>query len=431
MIIQPTHVLCVKIQQDDAGLALPYRSFFITETKTLKVKATTIGGDFEIVLPYTPRNVSLFSTIETEPTFIVVSFLLNTMWDTEAYTEASHPMPMVVETYYEQQDFIDEEDRTITISGRGVLNVALSNKVIMPKTIYQYMYDDDTQGFYPWDIAVDLFGRNVNGEKTGDELPNVSTNPPNEPYLLPPDPRFVSDISLLSDITPIETDPKLEREYDGEELESTINTLISSNNLYVSGKMSVDQNGRLHFDYTIRRLTDLRLGTAAPLVYDFGAMPPKVYNKLISTQELRQVLYVRMPETAENRIETVTRGSAEDNQRYKGWFCKEAYLDASSLPIGEPGTEQYLKMLTLAASDELYKEDNMLVKVENVEYYFTPMDYYVNCWPGCIYTSIGPDGLLASLVITAFVLTGSTQDGWVITPELSHYIEPYQAPEEE
>ena len=57
--------------------------------------------------------------------------------------------------------------------------------------------------------------------------------------------------------------------------------------------------------------------------------------------------------------------------------------------------------------------------------YSLPMDYYNNCWPGCKYTSIGPDDIQSTLVITALVLTGSKKEGWIITPELTHYVEPF------
>ena len=53
------------------------------------------------------------------------------------------------------------------------------------------------------------------------------------------------------------------------------------------------------------------------------------------------------------------------------------------------------------------------------------MRYYQNCWPGCIYTSVGPNGETSSLLIESMVLTGSNVEGWIVTPELVHYTDPW------
>jgi len=426
MVFQPRQIKCIQIRQEE-GIAQPYNSFFVTKPLAVKCKQNRFGGgDFEITLPYNQRNVYLFSNIETIPTFIAMGFSLETAWDSEIVSTKPHPMPMAVETYLENHNREEEpEEHTITISGRGVLDVLLSNKVVMPRMIYE-----DEDGFLPWDLLIDLFGRNVNGENTPDILDPVTVPPNSGSYLTPlsNDNRFVSDVSLLHDIVEAGNDVRIERTYEGDDLLEVFTNYITAYSLYVTGQMKVDITGRLHFDYTIHRLNNLRSGTATPLVYDYGAMPPKTYNKLLSIQELRQIAYVKIknPNSPElDTFETVTKGNKTDNAKYKGWMCKELFLDGSSLPTEGLDPARYLSMLRFAAADELYKDGSILIKVEDIEYLFSPMDYYTNCWPGCIYTSVGPDGNTSDLVITSIVLTGSKQDGWVITPELSHYTNPY------
>lgn len=435
MIFQPRQLRCIQIRQNGTtGLALPYRSFFITEIISVRYKLTRFGGgDFELTVPYSDRNVELFSHIEDVPTFIALSFSLDESWDTQTAVNTPHPMPMVAETYNEEHN-LEENLHVIHVSGRGALDVLLDNKVIIPKIIYQSSDTtlEEDKGFYPWDIAVDLFGRLVNGDKTPDVL---TPRPPdlleNVPYIGPSDPRYVSNVSLLHDIVPQEDDPRIEKTYDGDSLLETITNILTTNNLYISGKMYVDAFGCIHFDYMIHRLTDLTLGTDQPLVYDYGAMPPKLYNKLLSIQESRVVAYIRVkPEVdqEEGDIYTVTKGTQEDNAKYRGWKCKELYFDGSSLPFGDSTDANFIKMVQYVAADELYKEGNTLINVEDIEYLYTPLKYYVNCWPGCIYTSIGPTGIQSKMVIVSFVLTGSKQDGWLITPELAHYTDPYTYP---
>lgn len=501
MILQPKHVRCFQIRQNgtgsDIGLSEPIRSFFITKTKTVRAKQTRQGGgDFEIVLPYTTRNRRLFSQIDTITTLVAISFFIDGPWDTSAKSDAPHPMPYVVETYSEKHDNLEKE-HTITISGRGVLDVLLSKKVIIPNLIYRdnamVVASDPTSGFTPQDIAVDVFGRNVNGDKTPTNFYSVSGE--EGQYLTRDMPvgqrgRYVSDVSLLHNIPRVggvyigqtfptraalmaystvyehelgeftyvladegrdgaktrwevgvssgekvfvEAQPpkeiRIEKEFNNDNLLDVISSIVSTYNFYIWGKISIDSTGRLNMDYMIDNLEDRRAGTAEQLVYDYGAMPPRNYDKLLSTQEERQIVYVKMPPKTgaeAGDIYTVTRGSAEDNKKYKGWFCSELFYDASSVPADENVTDDYITMLKYIGADELYQEGNMLIKIEDVEYLFSPMRYYDNCWPGCIYTSIGEDGEYSDLIITALVLTGSEQDGWIITPELAHYTEPYK-----
>lgn len=434
MIIQPHQIRCIQIRQNGSGLSLPYQSFFVTDAISIKSTQNRFGGgDFELVVPYNQRNVNLFSKIETIPTFVTVSFFLDTSWDTQTANSNPHPMPCMAESYNEEHD-LDTKIRTIRVSGRGVLDVLLSNKVVIPKLIYESPEGttEENSGFYPWDIVVDVFGRNINGEKTPTIL-TPTTVPPDAPsYLIPDgentDSRFVSNVSLLHNITPIEGDRKIEKTFDGESLTDIIKTHITADNLCITGQMTVDALGCIHFDYMIQRLTDLTLGTARPLVYDYGAMPPKTYNRLLSTQELRQVAYVKPPaeEGDPGSVFTVTKGSQADNAKYKGWNRKEIFVDGSSVTFGDTVDAQYIKMLRYLAADELYAEGNVLIDVENVEFLFTPLRYYTNCWPGCIYTSIGPNGTESKMLIINFVLTGSKQDGWIITPELARYTDPYE-----
>lgn len=438
MIIYPKHIRCIQIRQNGTGTASPgsqpYRSFFIEKIEGVKCKQNRLGGgDFELTLPYNARNKELFSQLETVPTFIAMSFFLDGPWDTTTKSSIPHPMPMVVETYNEKHDIL-ERKHTIVISGRGVLDVILSNKVVMPKITYRNPENanpyDEGLAFPPWDIAVDLFGRNVNGDLTPKDKFNTIGDP--NPYLLSTDPsldeRFIPDVSLLSDAEYRTGDHRVERAYDGDSLLDVITSLVNLSNMCITGQMNIDEKGHLHFDYTIRRLVDLRVNTAMPLIYDYGAMPPRSYDKLLSTQELRQVVYVKMPphnlETV-GAYQTVTKGTAEQNATYFGWVRKELYVDGSSLPINETATESYLNMLTMSAADALYADGAVLINIEDIEYFYTPMRYYQNGWPGCIYTSIGPDGESSSLLIESLVLTGSNTEGWVITPELSHYTDPY------
>lgn len=437
MLFQPRHIKCIQIPQNGTtGLAEPYKTFFVTDFNTVKCTQNKFGGGtFEIVLPYSERNVLLFSGIKTTPTFIALSFYLEGIWDSETQADAPHPMPMVVESYNEEHDLLNpikREGHTITISGRGVLDVLLANKVAMPKLVYETPYvDEPDKGYYIWDILVDLFARNINGE-TLPEGWAVTVTPEEATYLLPEsdDRRFVSNVSFIHNIEPITEgdlkDPKFERTFEGDNLLDLFTKNITAYNLYVRGRMNIDVDGKLHFDYELCRLTDLTVGSSTPLVYDYYAMPPKTFNRLLSTQELKQIVYVKLPaeNEGENNIATVTRGP-ETNKKFSGWFCKEMFVDDSSLPFGESYSENYNLMLTYAAADELYGEGNMLIEVDDIEYLYTPMKYYRNCWPGCKYSSYGPDGMRNTMVITSFVLTGSTQDGWIITPELVHYTEPY------
>lgn len=435
MIFQPRHIKCIQIPQNGTtGLAESYRSFFVTNVETVNCKPNHLGGGtFEIVLKYNNRNAKLFGEIETIPTLIAMGFSLSNPWDTESPLTTPHPMPMVVETYNETHD-LETDTHTITISGRGLLEVLLSNKVIMPKLVYQSPeLQEPAIGFYPWDILVDVFGRNVNGEKTPNKL-DVTTIPVvQKQYLLPDeentDVRFISNVSLVHDIVGIDADPMIECTFEYDSLLTVFTNIITANNLYVSGQMKADTTGHLHFDYVLHRLADLTLGTSAPLVYDYGALPPKTYNMLLSTQERRDVAYIKTPPLSEGEassIYTATRGGVSENNIYKGWFCKETFFDATSIPfIDNVNDQKYMLMLKYVAADELYKEDNMPIKVDDAEYLFTPMDYYNNCWPGCKYTSIGPDDIQSTLVITALVLTGSKKEGWIITPELTHYVEPF------
>lgn len=432
MIFQPRQLRCIQIRQNGTtGLALQYRSFFITEIVSVRYKLTRFGGgDFELIIPYNDRNVELFSHIDEIPTFIALSFFLDEAWDTQTAVNTPHPMPMQAESYNEEYN-LEENLHVIHVSGRGALDVLLDNKVIVPKIIYQssdVLLEED-KGFYPWDIAVDLFGRLVNGDKTPDVLtPRQPDLLENVPYIGPSDVRYVSNVSLLHDIIPQEDDPRIEKTYDGESLFESITNIVTTNNLYISGKMTVDAFGCIRFDYMLQRLTDLTLGTDHPLVYDYGAMPPKLYNRLLSIQESRVVAYIRTKpegEQEEGDIYTVTKGKQEDNIKYRGWKCKELYFDGSSLPFGDSTDANFIKMVQYVAADELYKEGNTLINVEDIEYLYTPLKYYVNCWPGCIYTSIGPTGIQSKMVIVSFVLTGSKQDGWLITPELAHYTDPY------
>jgi hypothetical protein len=444
MILYPRQIRCIQICQngtdsDYPGTVQPYKSFFIAKTDAVKCKQNRIGGgDFEITLPYNQRNVDLFSKIETIPTFILISFYTENPWKISSINSIPHPMPMVVETYGEAHDLL-ERKHTITISGRGVLDVVLSNKVVMPKTTYQNPSNIDNPydpelSYAPWDIAVDLFGRNVNGDKTPtDKFIDIGSTMPS--YLLstdnPLDVRFIPDISLTSDVEYKTGEPRIERSYDGDSLAEAITGLIAINNLCITGRITIDEIGHMHFDYIIQRLTDLRLSedVTNPLVYDYGSMPPRSYQKLLSNQEERDVVYIKRPpltgETVSDYV-TVTRGTEADNKKYFGWVMKETTFDGSSLPMGELNEAKYLAMLEMAAADELYKDGNTLVKVEDIEYLYSPMRYYQNCWPGCIYTSIGPDGEKTSLIIESLVLTGSDVEGWVITPELSHYVDPYE-----
>lgn len=443
MLFQPRQIKCIQIPQNGTtGLAESYRSFFVVDFNSVKCTQNRFGGGtFEIVLPYTSRNVSLFSNIKTIPTFIAMSFYLEGIWDTETHTDAPHPMPMVVEVYHEEHDHLNPVKRdghTITISGRGVIDVLLANKVIMPKLVYETPnVNEPDKGYYFWDILVDLFARNINGET----LPtgwSVTTNPSDQTYLLPEsdDRRFVSNVSFIHNIEPIleddaehgiYKDPKFERAFEGDNLLDLFNKSITAYNLYVRGRINIDVSGNLHFDYELCRLTDLTVASSTPLVYDYYAMPPKTFNRLVSTQELKQIVYVKLPtegNATEGSIATVTRGP-ETNRNFSGWFCKEMFVDDSSLPFGESYDANYNKVLAYAAADELYGEGNMLIQVDDIEYLYTPMKYYRNCWPGCKYSSYGPDGMRNTMIITSFVLTGSMQDGWIITPELIHYTEPY------
>lgn len=444
MILYPRQIRCIQICQNGTdsghpGTVQPYKSYFIPKIEAVKCKQNRLGGgDFEITMPYNQRNVDLFSKIETTPTFILTNFFIENPWDTASNVIIPHPMPMVVETYNETHDVL-ERKHNIVISGRGVLDVVLGNKVVMPKTTYQRPGNGSeyvpTLSYTSWEIAVDLFARNVNADKAPRDVFSTQGDP--HPYLLstdtPLDERYIPDISLTSDVEYIEGEARIERTYDGDSLTDAITSLVNFSNLCITGNVNIDAAGHLHFDYVIRRLTDLRLNTTKPLVYDYGAMPPRNYNKLISTQELRQVAYVRMPPHdgyPAGDTYTVTKGSAEDNASYLGWMRKEVFVDSSSLPAGDTlASDMFIRMLKMSAADELYKEGNMLIKVEDIEYLYSPMRYYQNCWPGCIYTSFGPDGEKSSLLIESMVLTGSNIEGWIITPELVHYTDPLR-PEE-
>ena len=138
MIFQPTHIKCIQIPQNGTtGLAEPYKSFFITNINDVKVTQNRFGGgSFEMNLQYNNRNAALFSKIETVPTFIATGFSLEHLWDSESPATTPHPMPMVVETYNEEHN-LEDDTHIISISGRGVLDVLLSNKVVIPKLVYQ------------------------------------------------------------------------------------------------------------------------------------------------------------------------------------------------------------------------------------------------------------------------------------------------------
>lgn len=428
MVIQARQCLVVKLCPNQNGTENCYKTSFVVDLKKMKGKITYTGeGDFSATLPYNNRNVELFSNIDEIPTFFLINFDIDEPWDVGAESKTPTPMPFRIETYNEEHDLLEDEHR-ITISGRTAFSALLDSRVIHPRLVYQYESVED--GYFPWILAGDLFSRNVNADKKQDIIDAVGINPIY--YMQHTDARYVPHVSLTHQVVPHAQDPKFQIAYLGNNLLETIKGLVARGRTYIQGVVRLVDN-EFHMDYIIKKFEDLRLGhtTETPLLYDYGAMPPRNYNKLLSIEENRDMTYAKIAhELGESSGNPATyevyKRNAQAVAKSRGWNRKEMFYDGESLPLSDLSYDKQVLMLKMAAADELYADGNMLTDIEDIEYHYSPLKFYENCWPGCVFSSFGPSGKETDLLITGLVITSSETEGWVVTPELSRYKDIYE-----
>lgn len=413
-----------------------HRSFFMTDIEKIKAKVGFLGdGDFSITMSFTNRFQNFFNKIDIEPTFVFINFKLDEPWEVNQMS-GHMAMPYRVETYNEAHDHTTDTHE-ITISGRTAFTAMMASRVIQPALIYTM--DDDETGFYPWELACDIFSRNINGDNKQD-LSGAISGINEGDYLTykreHTDPRYIPNVHLLHEgfIFKENSDVLLQPAYHGDIVLDVLNKLFQRCRAYIDGKIHITECGVISFVYTLKRLKDLRIKygekmSTTPLIYDYNAMPPKNHEYLLSIQEEKDIVYVKTPDPNEqdnHAVYTVSKGNIDDNDKYFGWNRREMFNDATSLPLLGLDETKFNKMMKLTAADNLYADENMKTDAENIEYYYTPLRYYINCWPGCIYTNYGTDEKETQQLITAFMLTGSKRDGWLVTPELSRYKDIYE-----